>query len=183
MDTYAKELETVLAGTVRRLQEELQGIRSSRPTVQLVEDVMVECYGNTLPVKQLGSLSVRPPREILITLWDKDALQPTMKALTDAKPGLSIGNDGLTVRVSLPPLTDERREELARFAKKTTEASRIQVRTHRDETMKRIKAAEDRKELNKDQAFKAKEKVQQAVDAANKKMEDALAAKVAELAE
>ena len=100
-----------------------------------------------------------------------------MKAIENAKIGLTTSNDGNVIRASLPSLTDERREEFTKLIKKTSENFRIQIRTRRDEVMKEMKAAG----LNKDQEFKAKEKVQEKVDEANKKIEELVEKKLKEI--
>lgn len=183
MDTYSKELDSALRAVVERFLNELQGVRSNRPNPQLVEDIPVTAYDQQMTVKQMGSITIRPPRDILVTLWDASVVSVVAKAIQDGRPGLSVGNDGNTIRATLPALTDERREEFGKLAKKMAEAARIQIRTHRDDVLKKIKAAQDRKELSEDIAFKSKEAAQKVVDAANGKIESQLATKLAELAE
>ena len=183
MDTYLKDLEKALSGLVQRFSDELKAVRTSRPSVQLVEDIKVNYYEEDLPIKQLGSLGIRPPRDILITPWDKNAVGPITKAIEDAKRGFSVSADGAVVRVTLPPLTDERRAEFTKLVKKMSEEVRIQVRHHRDETIKKLKSAEDGKTLNEDEIFKAKERIQKMVDATNGNIEKALGEKLRELQE
>ncbi len=178
-----KELESALKAAVQKLEDELKAVRGNRPSVQLVEDVKVNYYDQLLSVKQLGSLGVRPPREIEITVWDKNAVGPVSKAIAEAKIGLSVTNEGNVVRASLPPLTDERRQEFMKLVKKMAEATRIQIRTKRDEIIKKIKAAEAEKKLDEDQMFKAKEKIQKQIDEVNKRIEEAVERKMKELAE
>ena len=183
MEVYLKELESALKAAVQKLEDELKAVRGNRPSVQVVEDVKVNYYDQLLSVKQLGSLGVRPPREIEITVWDKNAVGPVSKAIAEAKIGLSVTNEGNVVRASLPPLTDERRQEFMKLVKKMAEATRIQIRTKRDEIIKKIKAAEAEKKLDEDQMFKAKEKIQKQIDEVNKRIEEAVERKMKELAE
>lgn len=183
MDTFLKELEAKLKESLDFLHGELQGVRSNRPSVGLVEDVRVEAYGQQLTVRELGSLSVRPPRDIEVSVWDPSILNPTAKAIESAKAGFSVSVSGTLIRITLPPLTDERRVELSKLVKKMVEASRITVRGHREDVNKKIRAAEDAGELSEDQAFKGRERVQKSVDAANQRIEAMLEAKIAELAE
>ncbi len=183
MDTYSKELDNALRAVVERFLNELQGVRSNRPNPQLVEDIPVTAYEQTMTVKQMGSITIRPPRDILVTLWDASVMPTVAKAIQDGRPGLSVANDGNVIRVTLPALTDERREEFGKLAKKMAEAARIQIRTHRDDVLKKIKAAQERKELTEDAAFKAKEAAQKVVDGVNGKVESQLETKLAELAE
>jgi len=183
MELYLKELEDRLKMLVQKFDEELKSVRTSRPSVQLIEDIKVNYYDQNLPIKQLGSLGIRPPRDIEITAWDKNAVGPIAKAIEDAKRGFSVSADGTVVRVTLPPLTDERRAEFTRHVKKMSEEVRIQVRHRRDETIKELKSAQDGKELNEDQVFKGKEKIQKIVDETNGKIESALENKLKELSE
>ncbi len=183
MDIYSKELDNALRAVLEHFQNELQGVRSSRPNPQLVEDIPVMAYDQHMTVKQMGSITIQPPRDILITLWDSSVVQTVVKAIQDGRPGLSVSNTGNVIRATLPALTDERRAEFTKLAKKIAEAARIQIRTHRDDVLKKLKAAQDRKELPEDAAFKAKEAAQKVVDGANGKVESQLTAKLAELAE
>ena len=147
------------------------------------ENVKVELYGQPMSIKQLGSLGIRPPRSIEIAVWDKGAAAAVAKAIEDAKAGFTVINEGIMIRASLSALSNERREELGKLAKKTIEGARIEVRAARDEAMKKVKAAGDRKEINEDQVFSGKEKMQKQIDAANKEMERLLEEKLEEIAE
>ncbi len=183
MDVYIKELQTALQGAVQYFHEELQGVRSNRPNPQLVENVAVLAYGQNLTVKEVGSLSIVPPRTIEINVWDKTIVPTVAKAIEDAKSALSVSNDGSTIRVTLPALTDERRAEFSKLAKKIAETARIQIRGQRDDIMKKVKAAQDAKMVSEDQVFKGKERLQKVVDDANQKIESALEAKLKEISE
>lgn len=177
-----KELEGEFGVIFSKIKEELNMVRSNRPSVAILENIKVNVYDQWMTVQQLGSLSVQPPKDILITIWDKNAVGAIMKAIEDAKIGLSVSNDGNVIRASLPVLTDERKQELAKLVKKISENYRIQVRARRDEAMRKVKAAEDSGDVNEDQEFKLKEKIQKQVDEANKKIEDLVEKKLSELA-
>ena len=131
----------------------------------------------------LGSLSVLPPRTIQITVWDKDAVNPIVKAIEAAHMGLTASNDGTTIRATVSALGDERREELTKLVKKTAETARIQLRSRRDDIMKRVKDGEAAKELTKDDVFRGKEKIQKIIDKANGDIEKMVDEKLAELGE
>ena len=183
METYIKELETALRAVAENLKADAQAVRSNRPSPEMVENLMASCYGQTLPIKQLGSLSVVPPREIHIQVWDKDAVGPVTKAIEEARLGLSVSAEGNIIRAALSALSNERREELMKTVKKTGEEARIQVRARRDDAMKRLKNAESAGEINEDQVFKGKERVQKIVDKANGDIEAMVEKKLAELGE
>ncbi|MDO8515853.1 MAG: ribosome-recycling factor [bacterium] len=183
MQEYLKEINATLETIIAKLREELGGIRSNRPSVQMIEDIRVNYYDQMTPINQMGSISIGGPREIQVTVWDKASVNPVSGALQGAGMGLSVRVDGNTIRAFLPALSEERRTELGKLVKKMIEESRIQIRSRRDDVMKRTKAAEDRGELTEDDLFKLKEKIQLSVDNANKKAEELLQAKIKELEE
>lgn len=180
---YIKGLENQLKSIAEKLRQELGAIRGNRPSVDLVQDIKVSYYGQELPIKQLGALSILPPRSVQISVWDKNAVGPVTKALESAKRGLSVSGDGVSIIATLSPLGSERREELGKLVKKTSEGFRIQIRSHRDEVIRKIKEAESQKELTEDEVFKAKEKIQKLVDETNKQIEGLVEGKLKELEE
>jgi ribosome recycling factor len=179
MDALVKELENHLKKVVAALKGDLRGIRSGRPTPELLENVKVSVYEQPLSIKELGSLSIRPPREIIVTVWDQNVIAAVLKAIQDAQVGLTPNVEGNTIRCPLPPLTQERREELSRHVRKLAEEVRIKIRTLRDEANKKIKVQEP----DEDQVFKAKERVQKLVDEANGEVETLVEGKIRELQE
>ena len=183
IDPLLKELESDLRTAVDKFKQEIQSVRSNRPSVGLIEDINVECYGQMMQVKAVGSLSIRPPRDIIVTPWDKSVIGAVAKGIESAKAGFSVTNDGISIIVSLPPLTDERRAELSKLVKKMAESSRIYVRSERDESIKKLKAAEDSSIATEDEVFRAKEKIQKSVDQANENIEANLNAKLKEIGE
>jgi ribosome recycling factor len=178
-----KDIEQKLKDLTGKLQTDLQAVRSNRPSVGLVEEVKVEAYGEMLPINQLGSLSIRPPREILVNVWDNSMIPAVAKAIENSRMGFSVAVDSTTIRVILPPLTDERRAEMTKLVKRMTEDVRIAVRGTREDFVKRLRSLEDEGGMGEDQAFKTKEQIQKAVDVANQKIESLLDAKLAELSE
>lgn len=183
MNPYLKDLEAVLSKIFEKLKTDLAAIRSNRPSVALVEEVKVNYFDQWLTVKQLGSLAIAPPRDILITVWDKQAVAAVMQAIENAHIGISLSSEGNVIRASLPALTEERRAEFTKLAKKIVEEARIKIRHSRDETIRHIKTAERNQEMNEDDAFKEKEQAQKIVDKANSKVKELLEEKLRELAE
>jgi ribosome recycling factor len=179
LKNFTQDLKTV----ADKLRDALRLIRSNRPSVDLVGDLKVSYYDQWFTVKQLGAVTVLPPRGIQVAVWDKGAVGPVTKAIEDAKMGLTASAEGLTIRATLSALSNERREELTRAVKKEVEESRIRVRAARDEAIKKLKGAENEKQISEDVAFKTKEKIQKIVDETNKGIEAALSAKIAELQE
>ncbi len=178
-----KELEVSLKSATASLREEIQNVRSNRPSVEILENVKVNCYGQMMSVKQLGSLNLRPPREIEIQVWDKNTAQAVIKAIEEAKIGMGVSSDGNVIRASLPVLTDERRKELIKLAGKMTETSKIRLRNLRDDYIKKFKASEEKGEMTEDEFFQAKEKAQKFIDEANREAEKMLEDKTKEIEE
>ncbi|MDO8556937.1 MAG: ribosome recycling factor [Candidatus Jorgensenbacteria bacterium] len=175
LEEFTKHLDTIL----RDLKQELSGVRANRPTTALLENIPVTYYGQTTPMKRVASINIVPPREIVVQAWDKEAIASIMKAIESSSLGLTPQADGMSIRVRLPELSTERREELIKHVKKTTEQFKIQVRHFRDETNKKIQKAFD----DEDQRFRAKEEVQKKTDVVNKEIETALEAKIKEIQE
>ena len=123
-----KDLEAGLSAAVQKLKQDFGQIRGNRPSAELVQDLKMNLYDQMLSIRELGSLSVLPPRTIQITVWDKNAIGAVMNAINNAHLGLSTNNDGNNIRATLSPLGDERREEMTKLVKKTAEAVRIQIR-------------------------------------------------------
>ncbi len=182
-DQFIKDLDAALSGVVSKLKADFAGIRGNRPSVDMIQDIKVNLYDQWLTVKELGSLSILPPRTIQVMVWDKDAVGAVTKAIENAHLGLSASNEGNTIRATLSPLGDERREELTKTIKKTSEAARIQIRARRDDIMKHLKDAESKKEITEDDSFRAKEKMQKSVDKANADVEAMVKGKLEELGE
>ncbi len=183
MDTYLKELDAALKTTVAKFKEELRGMRSSRPSIELIENLSVNYFDTWMTVKQLGSLAVVPPREVRVTVWDKGSAAPIAKAIEEAQAGFSVAVDGTTIRATLSALSNERREELGRLVKKTAEGSRIAVRNVREDIIKKIRAAEEASEITEDQSRSGKENVQKRVNDANAEIEALVEEKLKELGE
>ncbi len=179
MDPELKRFKEELAEAILHFKSELAGVRTSRPTSRLIEDIKVEYFGQMTPVKQLGSIMIVPPYEMAVGVWDKGAASEVAKAIEAAKLGLSVSVDGSTVRLHLPMLSADRREELLKLAKAMAEKERIRVRGLRDDANKRVKASG----ANDDVQFSLKEGIQELTDGANKEIDALLAAKGEEIRE
>jgi len=166
---------------IESFKREVLVIRGNRPSPALVENLKVDYFGQSLLVKQLGSISIVPPREIDVNVWDKNAIPGVVKAIEAT--GLSANYEGKLIRINLPPLSEERRQELIKAVKKIGETFKIQLRNHRDEINKKVAQSFDSKEINEDQKFKFKEEIQKNVDSVNKDIESILDKKIKELQE
>lgn len=176
------ELDAKLREALDRFRESLRGIRGGRPTSKLVEDLSVECYGQRMALKQLGSITVIPPREIQISLWDPEVVVPVAKAIEDFLT-ISPSIEGMLIRVHLPPLSGERREELMKLVKREAEDTRIRVRGLRDESNKAILRDEDAGILPEDDRFRLKDQVQKRIDTINTTIQELVDAKLQEVNE
>ena len=136
-----------------------------------------------MPIKQAGSISVNPPREILISVWDRQAVSIVAKAIESSNLNVSANTDGNLIRINLPPLSAERRQELAKVVKKESEEARIKIRSLRDEVNKKIRQREENGEITEDQELKLKEQIQKSIDKANKDIEEMLEKKIKEIEE
>ncbi len=182
-EQITKDLEIALTGAMAKLKEDFGQIRGNRPSPEMVQNIRINLYDQQLTIRELGSLSVLPPRTIQITVWDPGAFSTVMKAIDDAHLGLSTNNDGTTIRATLSPLGDERRDEMTKLVKKISEAARIQIRARREDAVKRLKESETRKEVTEDDVFKGKEKIQKTIDKANGEVEAMVNNKLNELGE
>jgi len=180
-NVFLEKFKKESARLLESFKKEIAVIRGNRPSPVLVEDLKVDYFGQPLSVKQLGSISVVPPREIDINVWDKNAIPGVVKAIETA--GFSANFEGKLIRINLPPLTEERRQEFIKKVKKIGETFKIQLRTHRDEINKEIGGAFDAKEISEDQKFKLKEEIQKNVDSVNQEIENILTKKIKELQE
>jgi len=175
---YLDNLKKTFEGLTGELKEELSKIRTNRPTPKLIEDIEVTYMEQLIPVKQLGTISVEAPRNLLVSPWDKESTTSIAKAIEGAKMGFTSSVAGSIVRITLPQLTDERREELSRIVKNTTEQIRIRMRVARDEVNKKIN-----QESDEDVKFKNKEKLQKLVDGFNKSVDEIVGSKLAEISQ
>lgn len=183
MNEKLKELEKKISDTLQYLKSQLGAIRGGRPSPMLVEDILVDYFGQKMTIKQLGSISIAPPREIQISFWDKQAVMAAAKAIESSNLNVSANIDGNLIRINLPSLTSERRQEFIKVVKKESEETRINIRHLRDEENKKINLWEQEDKINEDEKFKLKEEVQKIIDKSNKDIEVMLENKIKEIEE
>lgn len=182
-EQIVKDLETAASAVTQKLKQDFAQIRGNRPSIDMLQDIKVSLYDQVLTIREMGSVSILPPRTIQITVWDPGAIAAVMKAIEAAHLGLSTSNDGNNIRCTMSALGNERREELIKLAKKVSEEARIQLRGKRENAVKKLKDAETKKEITEDDAFSGKEKIQKVMDKANKEVESLVDAKIKELGE
>ena len=169
MDVLKEKLEGILG----HLKTEIASLRTGRATVALVEDIKVDYYGTPTPLKAIASISAPEARQLVIQPWDKNAIQPIERALQSSSLGLHPVTDREAIRLSVPPLTEERRKELAKLLGRSLEDARIKVRKEREEALKEVDRREKQKEISEDEKFRQKGELQRVVDEYNKMIEEA----------
>jgi ribosome recycling factor len=150
--------------SIESLKEEFKKVRSGRANAALVEDLIVEYYGNRLPLKQLASITVPEPRLIVVQPWDKGSLSDIEKAFHKSDLMLNPNNDGKVVRIAIPPLTEERRKELVKVAKGKSEDARVAIRNIRRDGNDEVKQAEKDGHVSEDDSKRALEDIQKITD-------------------
>ena len=173
---HLKELEQKFNTLTLKFKDELSSVRTNRPTPKLVDSIKAEYAGQFLAVNQLGSISVEPPRSIIVTPWSTDSAPSIVKAIEAANIGVSAVQQGNIVRITLPELTEERRQELIKLVRKMAEETRIRMRIERDEVNKIIN-----QEADKNEKFRAKEALQKLVDKFNQEVDEVINAKIQEI--
>ncbi len=178
-----KKMNSRMDKSIQSLEDDFKKIRSGRASAGLVEGLMIDYYGNRTPLKQLASISVPEPRLIVIQPWDKGSLQDIEKAFHKSDLMLHPNNDGKVIRISIPPLTEERRKELVKVAKAKAEEARIAIRNIRRDGNDDVKHAEKEGHLSEDDSKKAIEDIQKITDDYVEKVGILLEAKEAEIME
>lgn len=159
-----RDAEHRMQGAVRVLEEELRGFRTGRANPALVERLEVEYYGVPTPLMQIASITVPEPRQLLIKPFDRSSLKAIEKAIRGSDLGLNPNNDGHSIRLILPPLTEERRRELVKMVHRRVEEARVAIRNVRRDTIKDLREMEDEKMISEDERKRAEEKVQELTD-------------------
>lgn len=164
-------------------KEELNKLRVARANPALVEDILVDLYGKKYPLKQLGTVSVSPPRDIIIQPWDNSYLEPIKKAIESAGLDLNPILEQTQIRIPLPPMTEEYRKNLLKTLSQKKENLRKILREIREDAWRKIQNAFLEKRLSEDEKYKAKEALQDLIDEYNEKIEEVIEKKEKEIQE
>ena len=182
MAKYDKaDLERRMEGAVDSLKSDFSGLRTGRANTTLLDPVMVEVYGAHMPLNQVASVSAPEPRMLSVQVWDKSNVGPVEKAIRSAGLGLNPINDGNTLRLPIPDLTEERRKELAKLAGEYAEASRIAVRNVRRDGMDSLKTDEKKGVIAEDERKRHETEVQKLTDSTVADLDAAATAKEKEI--
>lgn len=176
-----KDLKRRMEGALAALSTEFQGLRTGRASVNLLDSVMVPAYGSSMPLNQVGSVSVPDARMIAVNIWDKDVVNAADKAIREAGLGLNPVIDGTNLRIPIPPLNEERRTELTKVAGKYAESARVAVRNVRRDGMDALKKMEKDSEISEDDLRSLSEDVQKLTDSYIQKIDEALKTKESEI--
>ena len=177
LKTYRDRMER----SVTALKEEFSGLRTGRANAGLLEPVRVEAYGSASPLSAVAAISVPEPRMISVNVWDKGMVVAVEKAIRNANLGLNPIVDGQTLRIPVPPLTEERRKDLVKLAGKYAEQQKISVRNVRRDANDDLKKAEKAGEISQDEQKKMETEVQKDTDAAIKRIDETLKTKEQEI--
>ncbi|MDX9996771.1 MAG: ribosome recycling factor [Phenylobacterium sp.] len=163
------------------LKEEFASLRTGRASSSLLDQVQVEAYGSTVPLNQVAAVSVPEPRMIVVNVWDRGAVVSVEKAIRASELGLNPVVDGQSLRIPIPPLTEERRRELAKLAGKYAEQQRVAVRNIRREANDDLKKAEKAGAISQDELKRMEAEVQKITDQEIKLIDEALKTKEQEI--
>lgn len=176
-----KDIEHKMERAVEVLQTDFSGLRTGRASTSLLDSIQVNAYGSPMPLNQVGSVSVPESRMLSIQVWDKANVKAVEKAIVESGLGLNPAADGTLVRVPIPPLTEERRLELAKVARKYAEDARIVVRNIRRNAMDDLKKMEKDGEIPQDAFHGYSDEVQTLTDTYVGKIDEALSSKEEEI--
>ncbi|MGN1063390.1 MAG: ribosome recycling factor, partial [Alphaproteobacteria bacterium] len=162
-------------------KKDFSGLRTGRATTALLDPIMVEAYGATVPLNQVGNVSVPEARMLSIQVWDKSLMKHVEKAILESGLGLNPMNDGQAIRIPIPPLSEERRVELCKIAGKYTETARISARNIRRDALDGVKKLKNAGEISEDDQKRYEEEIQSLTDTTIKALDELLKAKETEI--
>ena len=176
-----KEIDKRMHASIDALKRELSGLRTGRASAHLLDPVNVMVYGSRMPLNQVATVSVPEPRMISVQVWDRSNVQAVDKAIREANLGLNPIMDGQVLRLPIPSLTADRRQELVKLAHKYTESTKVAVRNTRREAMDLLKKLEKDGKMSQDEHRGHTDKVQELTDKTIKDIDAVLASKETEI--
>jgi ribosome recycling factor len=183
LEKIIHETEEKMKKAVEFTRQELSKLRSGKASVALLDDIRIDYYGQKLPISQTASVSTPDAHLITIQPWDKSIIHEIEKAILAANIGLTPTNDGTVIRLPVPPLTEERRKELVKVAKKFAEDGRISIRNIRRDSNEHLKKAEKDEHVSEDERKRGEAEVQKLTDKYIKQLDDILLGKEKEIME
>ncbi|OPZ59481.1 MAG: Ribosome-recycling factor [Deltaproteobacteria bacterium ADurb.Bin510] len=178
-----KETRSAMQKGIDSMKTALQKVRTGRASISLLDGISVEYYGSHTPLNQLANLSAPEPRLLTVQPWDRAALSAIEKAILKSELGLTPSNDGVIIRIPVPPLNEERRRELVKMVKKSAEEYKVEIRNHRRDAIAMLKDFEKEKQISQDDFKRGQDEVQILTDEFIKRIDDLVAAKEKEIME
>jgi len=172
LESVVAETERKMNSSINALKRELSTIRTGRATPALIDNVAVDYYGVSTPLNQIASISAPDARALMVQPWDKQALQEIEKSLIKSDMGFNPSNDGTTITVPIPPLTQERRQEMVRLLKRKLEESKVSIRNVRRDGIDSLRKLERAKSISQDENRRTQEQLQKSTDSHVKVVEE-----------
>ena len=181
IDDFKKDATARMAKCVQQFQADLKKLRTGRAHPSLIENLKVDYYGTGTPLQQLANIGIEDARTLVVTPWDKAAVQAVEKAVYKSDLGLTPNTAGTVIRIPLPPLTEERRRDITKVVRGDAEGARVAVRNVRRDVLQDVKEALKEKMISQDEEKKAQEEIQKLTDKHVAEIEQVLAAKEKEI--
>ena len=175
------DLQRRMEGALDVLSREFSGLRTGRASISLLEPIMVDAYGQQMPMAQVGTIGIPESRMLTVQVWDRGLVSNVEKAIRESDLGLNPASDGQLVRIPIPPLNEERRVEITKIAGKYAEETRVALRNVRRHGMDELKKAEKNGDISKDEQHDFDSEIQEITDQFVKKVDDALLKKEQEI--
>jgi ribosome recycling factor len=183
IDDIYQETKESMGKTVEALKRELQRMRTGRASLSILDGIRVDYYGTPTPLNQMATLAVPESRQITIQPWDASVIKDIEKAILKSDLGLTPSNDGKILRISIPPLTEERRKELVKVIHKMCEDHKVTVRNLRRDSNDLLKSLKKDGDISEDEAFRSQEEVQKITDERIKLIDECYSEKEKEILE
>ncbi|NEX11479.1 MAG: ribosome recycling factor [Prosthecochloris sp.] len=175
--------EAKMKKSIESFQHEIASVRTGKATTALLDRVKVDAYGQQMPLKQVGNVGVQDAHTLMVQVWDKSMVAATEKAIRDANLGLNPAAEGQSIRVSIPPLTEERRKEYVKLTRKYSEDSKIALRNLRREILHALDKLEKDKQISEDEKSRGKKDADDLVHKYEKRILDIVEQKEKEIME
>jgi ribosome recycling factor len=181
VNSALEEVKKKMEKSLKNFKEELSHIRTSRASIALLEAIKVDCYGTKMSIPQIATVNVVEGRMLVIQPWDINLVKEIEKAIQKSDLGINPTSDGKTIKLIMPPLTEERRKELIKVASKLAEEARIAIRNIRRDVLEKFKTAKKKGEISEDDYLQLEKKVQKLTDEYIEKINTALKEKEKEI--
>jgi ribosome recycling factor len=172
VDPNLTEPNTRIQGAIEHLKQELSSIRAGRANPSIIENVSVEAYGAKMKLMEVGTISAPQPTLLTIQVWDAGLLNSVVKSIQEANLGFNPSNDGQTIRITLPPLTQERREEFVKLVHVKMESARVEVRQVRQDFRQVWEKEKEASSIGEDELFRREKILQELIDKSMEQIED-----------